>query len=149
MEVNIIPCLEDNYSYIIVDKKNKSACVIDPSESSPIINFLENNNIRLDYILNTHHHFDHVGGNTELKKKYNAKVVGFLNDQKRIPGIDIMIKDGEIWRGNNFEAKIIHIPGHTSGHICYYFYKEKNLFSGDTLFSFIFLFISLILFFKF
>ena len=135
MEINIIPCLEDNYSYIIVDKKNKSACVIDPSESSPIINFLENNNIRLDYILNTHHHFDHVGGNTELKKKYNAKVVGFLNDQKRIPGIDIMIKDGEIWRGNNFEAKIIHIPGHTSGHICYYFYKEKNLFSGDTLFS--------------
>ncbi len=135
MEVNIIPCLEDNYSYIIVDKKNKSACVIDPSESVPIINFIENNNLKLNYILNTHHHFDHIGGNDELKKKYKAKIIGFADDYKRIPGIDILLKDGEIWKENNFEAKIIHIPGHTSGHICYYFYKEKNLFSGDTLFS--------------
>ncbi|MAV62125.1 MAG: hydroxyacylglutathione hydrolase [Candidatus Pelagibacter sp.] len=135
MKVEIIPCLTDNYSYVIIDKNNKKTCVIDPSESEPIINFLEKNNLKLNWILNTHHHYDHVGGNSELKKKYNAKVVGFLDDYKRIPEIDILLKDGEIWKEDNFETKIIHIPGHTSGHICFYFYKEKNLFTGDTLFS--------------
>ena len=69
MIVEIIPCLIDNYSYIIIDKNNKKTCVIDPSESEPVINFLEKNNLKLNWILNTHHHYDHVGGNSELKKK--------------------------------------------------------------------------------
>ena len=135
MKIEIIPCLKDNYSYIIIDLKNKNTCVVDPSESKPIINFLEKNNLQLNYILNTHHHYDHVGGNTELKKKYKAKIVGFEGDCERIPEIDIMLKDGEIWKQDNFEAKVIHIPGHTLGHICFHFYNENNLFTGDTLFS--------------
>ena len=68
MIIKIIPCLQDNYSYLIIDDANNSACVIDPSESQPIINFLENKNIKLKYILNTHHHYDHIGGNKDLKK---------------------------------------------------------------------------------
>ena len=135
MKIEIIPCLKDNYSYIIIDIKNKNTCVVDPSESKPIINFLEKNNLQLNYILNTHHHYDHVGGNSELKKKYKAKIVGFEGDCERIPEIDILLKDGEIWKQDNFEAKVIHIPGHTLGHICFYFYNENNLFTGDTLFS--------------
>ena len=135
MKIEIIPCLKDNYSYVIIDLKNKNTCVVDPSESKPIINFLEKNNLQLNYILNTHHHYDHVGGNTDLKKKYKAKIVGFEGDCERIPEIDIMLKDGEIWKQDNFEAKVIHIPGHTLGHICFYFYNENNLFTGDTLFS--------------
>ena len=135
MKIEIIPCLKDNYSYIIIDPKNKNTCVVDPSESKPIINFLEKNNLQLNYILNTHHHYDHVGGNTELKKKYKAKIVGFEGDCERIPEIDIMLKDGEIWKQDNFETKVIHIPGHTLGHICFHFYNENNLFTGDTLFS--------------
>ena len=135
MKIEIIPCLKDNYSYVIIDLKNNKTCVVDPSESKPIINFLEKNNLQLNYILNTHHHYDHVGGNTELKKKYKAKIVGFKGDCERIPEIDIMLKDGEIWKQDNFEAKVIHIPGHTLGHICFYFYNENNLFTGDTLFS--------------
>ena len=71
MRVEVIPCLQDNYSYLIIDKSNNSACVVDPSEAKPIINFVEKENINLKYILNTHHHFDHVGGNKNLKKKYN------------------------------------------------------------------------------
>tara|TARA_B100000686_G_scaffold312246_1_gene356600 strand:- start:7 stop:768 length:762 start_codon:yes stop_codon:yes gene_type:complete len=135
MKIEIIPCLNDNYSYIIIDEKNKKTCVIDPSESKPIINFLKKKNLKLNYILNTHHHHDHVGGNIELKKKYKSKIIGFKKDNKRIPEIDILVKDNEIWKEDNFEAKIIHIPGHTLGHICFYFYKENNLFTGDTLFS--------------
>ncbi len=135
MLVEIIPCLQDNYSYIIIDQSNNSACVIDPSEALPIINFLEKKNIKLKYILNTHHHFDHVGGNEELKKKFKSTVVGFKGDSKRIPAIDIMLEDNQIWEAGNFVAKIIHIPGHTSGHICFHFFEEKLVFTGDTLFS--------------
>ena len=135
MKVEIIPCLKDNYSYILIDEKNKKTCVIDPSESKPIVNFLEKKNLECNYILNTHHHHDHVGGNLEIKKKYNSKILGFIEDAERIPGIDIKLSDENIWKEDNFEAKIMHIPGHTLGHICFYFYKDENLFTGDTLFS--------------
>ena len=125
MHIEIIPCLQDNYSYLIIDDSNNTACVIDPSESQPIIDFLDNKNIKLKYILNTHHHYDHIGGNKELKKRYKAEVVGYEGDKNRIPGIDICLKDQEIWKKNNFAAKIFHIPGHTLGHICFFFLRKK------------------------
>ena len=135
MNIEIIKCLKDNYSYLIIDEKTKSACVVDPSEAKPIINYIEKNKIYLKFILNTHHHYDHVGGNKDLKKKYNAKVIGFEGDKDRIPEVDICLKDRETWKNKNFEFKIFHIPGHTSGHICFNFFNEKLLFTGDTLFS--------------
>ena len=135
MRIEIISCLQDNYSYLIIDETNNNACVVDPGEAKPIINFLENKDIKLKYILNTHHHFDHIGGNKELKKKYKSIVIGYKNDAHRIPEIDILVEDGQIWKKDNFEAKIFHIPGHTSGHICFHFYKDNFLFTGDTLFS--------------
>ena len=135
MKIEIIKCLQDNYSYLIIDESNKNACVVDPSEAKPIIDYIEKNNIKLKYILNTHHHYDHVGGNTELKKKYGSNVVGFKDDKDRIPEIDILVEDGKTWKKENFEANIYHIPGHTSGHIAFHFFKEKKIFTGDTLFS--------------
>jgi hydroxyacylglutathione hydrolase len=135
MKIQIIPCLQDNYSYLLIDETNNTACVIDPSEADPIIKHLENNNIKLKFILNTHHHYDHVGGNKKLKEKYGASVVGYKGDKERIPEIDILLNDQETWMYKNFEAKIIYIPGHTLGHICFYFYKDESVFTGDTLFS--------------
>ena len=135
MKIKIIKCLQDNYAYIVIDKTNNLSIVIDPSESKPIIDYVEKNKLNLKFILNTHHHFDHVGGNKELKKKYNLKVIGFEGDKNRIPEIDIALRDREIWKSNNFETKIYHIPGHTSGHICYHFFNQNILFTGDTLFS--------------
>jgi hydroxyacylglutathione hydrolase len=135
MKVQIIPCLQDNYSYLIIDEKNNTACVIDPSEAHPIIKYLESHKIKLKFILNTHHHYDHVGGNQKLKTKYGASIVGYKGDKERIPGIDILVNDQETWVYENFEAKVIHVPGHTLGHICFYFYKEESVFTGDTLFS--------------
>ena len=78
MKVEIIKCLEDNFSYILINEANRNCCVVDPGEADPIINYLEKNKLNLKYILNTHHHHDHVGGNEELKKKFNAEVVGCL-----------------------------------------------------------------------
>ena len=78
MEVKIIPCLNDNYSYLILDKNKKNACVIDPSESKPIIEIIEKNELNLKYILNTHHHYDHVDGNKKLKKKYLGRLLSDL-----------------------------------------------------------------------
>ena len=135
MKVEIIKCLKDNFSYLLINEKNQNACVIDPSESGPIIDFVEKKNINLKFILNTHHHYDHVGGNNDLKKKYGSNIIGFKNDKNRIPEIDILVENNQTWIGDDFEAKIIHIPGHTSGHICFYFEKDKIVFTGDTLFS--------------
>jgi len=135
MKIQIIPCLQDNYSYLIIDEENNIACVVDPGEADPIIEYLENTQIKLKFILNTHHHYDHVGGNKILKEKYGASVVGYEGDKVRIPGIDILVNDQETWIYKNFEVKIIHIPGHTLGHICFYFYKDESVFTGDTLFS--------------
>jgi len=108
---------------------------VDPSEVGPVVSAVESNKVNLKYILNTHHHYDHVGGNLALKKKYNSIIIGYRADKDRIPGIDTLLEDNQIWKKDNFEAKILHVPGHTSGHISYYFFKEKKIFTGDTLFS--------------
>ena len=135
MKIEIIKCLQDNYSYLLIDETKSIGCVVDPGEAAPIIKYVESNNIELKYILNTHHHHDHVGGNLELKKRYNSKIVGFKEDKDRIPEIDVLVEDNQKWKGENFEAKIYHIPGHTSGHIAFHFFLEKIIFTGDTLFS--------------
>jgi len=135
MQITPIPCLTDNYAYVINDENSKVVGVVDPSEAQPIIKFLKKQNLKLNYILNTHHHFDHIGGNLELKKIYDSKIVGFNGDKHRIPGIDITLNDNEKWTFGNSVVKILHIPGHTLGHICFFFEKEKIAFTGDTLFS--------------
>ena len=133
-EILIIKCLNDNYAYIYLNDK-KEAFVVDPSEASPVIDTLEKNDLQLKYILNTHHHFDHIGGNYELKEKYNCKIVGSKKDRDRIPGIDIEISDGDYWSFKEHTAQIIEIPGHTSGHIAFFFKSLNAVFTGDTLFS--------------
>ena len=92
LNIIIVPCLNDNYSYVCYDEK-RDAFVVDPSEFKPVHDCLENNNLNLKFVLNTHHHFDHVGGNFELKQKYNCKVVGSKLDEYRIPEIDIFLND--------------------------------------------------------
>ena len=125
MLITPIPCLTDNYAYIISENYSKIVGVIDPSESTPIINFLKKENLKLNYILNTHHHYDHIGGNNKLNKLYNAKVVGFEGDKDRIPGIDIVLKDNEKWTFGKSLVKIMHITGHNSGHICFFLKRKK------------------------
>ena len=134
MKIEIIPCLNDNYSYLIFEKETNTVSIVDPSEFNSCDRIVQKYK-KLDYILNTHHHFDHVDGNLKQKKKYNSKVLGFDKDKERIPGIDIKLKDNQKFKIGDLEFKVIFVPGHTNGHIAFYFEKEKVLFSGDTLFS--------------
>ena len=135
MHLEIIPCLNDNYSYLIEDDQTNTVAIIDPSEFDPCDKKINQKYKKLDFILNTHHHFDHVGGNTELKKKYGSKILGFGQDKNRIPEIDVQLKDGQEFRIGGLNFRTIFIPGHTLGHIAFYFEKEKIVFTGDTLFS--------------
>ena len=135
MDIDIIPCLSDNYSYLIKDNQTNTVAIIDPSEFGPCNKKIDQKYKKLDFILNTHHHFDHIGGNEELKKKYSSKVLGFEKDKKRIPSIDVLLKDSQEFKIGNLKFKTILIPGHTLGHIAFYLEKEKVIFTGDTLFS--------------
>ncbi len=134
MKIEIISCLSDNYSYLIHDEKSNTIAIIDPSEFETCDKIIKKYN-KLDFILNTHHHADHVNGNLELKKKYNSKILGFSQDKKRIPGIDILLEENQKKKIGNLEFEVIFIPGHTKGHIAFFFSKEKIAFTGDTLFS--------------
>ena len=135
IEIIQIPLLSDNYSYIIRDKKTNITGCIDPSVAKDIVNLLQNKGIDLNFILNTHHHQDHVGGNQELKEMYNCKIIGCYDDQNRIPGIDIKLKDSEEFNIGESIFKVINTPGHTIGHISFYFKDQNFLFCGDTIFS--------------
>ena len=135
LNIDIVPCLQDNYSFVIHDTGTNTVAVVDPSEFEPINNFIEKKFKKIDYILNTHHHFDHTGGNLRLKKKYKTKIIGSKKDEKRIPGIDITLSDNENFKLGNIDFKTFLIPGHTIGHICFYSKNEKVIFTGDTLFS--------------
>lgn len=132
MRIVIIPLLTDNYGYVIHDRK--TAMVIDPSEAKPILSFLEHSGLNLTYILNTHHHDDHIGGNAELVQETKARLVAAKADAHRIPNIDIQVEEGPL-ELNELKFEVIHIPGHTSGHLAYYFPSLMSVFCGDTLFS--------------
>ena len=135
LNIDIVPCLQDNYSFVVHDTETNTVAVVDPSEFDPINNFIKKKIGKIDYILNTHHHFDHTDGNLDLQKKYKAKIIGSKKDEKRIPGIDIKLFNNENFRLGNIDFKIFFVPGHTSGHICFYSKNEKVIFTGDTLFS--------------
>jgi len=135
MNIEIISCLNDNYSYLIHDNQSNTVAIIDPSEFAPCDKIISKKYKKLDYILNTHHHYDHVGGNKELKKKYNSKILGFKSDEERIPNIDKLLEDNEEFNIGNIKFTTLFIPGHTAGHIAFYSKTEKVIFTGDTLFS--------------
>ena len=135
LNIDIVPCLQDNYSFVVHDTKTNIVAIVDPSEFEPINKFIEKKLKKVDYIFNTHHHFDHTGGNLDLQKKYKARIIGSKKDEKRIPGIDIKLSDNENFKLGSIDFKVFLIPGHTNGHICFYSKSEKIIFTGDTLFS--------------
>jgi len=136
LKTELIPVLTDNYIFLIQDEGSGETAVVDPAEAGPVLDRLNSfSSGRLDYILNTHHHFDHVGGNERLKVETGCRIVGPSYDAARIPGIGIEVSEGDSFKLGESEADVLFLPGHTRGHIAFWFRTANALFVGDTLFA--------------
>ncbi len=135
LDIVQIPVLNDNYVYLVRDAASESTAVVDPAVAAPVSEALSARGWTLTHILNTHHHGDHVGGNLELKAATGCTIVGPAADRDRIPGIDIAVADGDAYQFGTQAARVLDVPGHTRGHIAYYFADAGALFCGDTLFA--------------
>jgi hydroxyacylglutathione hydrolase len=137
LRVELIPCLSDNYAYLLYDQAEPGLCaVVDPSEPEPVRKALAaNGGLKLTHILNTHHHLDHTGGNVPLKEEFKAEVVGPAKDRERIPGIDVGVDESKSWQFGRYTARVLEIPAHTRAHIAFAFEDENIVFTGDTLFA--------------
>ena len=135
LEIELVPCLKDNYAYLVFDRTEGVCGVVDASEAEPVKRALESRGLKLTHILSTHHHNDHVGGNLALKQAFDVKVVGAAKDAARIPGIDIGVNEGETVSLGSHVARVLEIPAHTSQHIAFWFEGDRAVFTGDTLFA--------------
>ncbi len=135
LEIIRIPCFTDNYVWLLRERASGAVGVVDPADPGPVRAALTERGWRLTHILNTHHHADHVGGNLELKAAFACTIVGPRADRDRIPGIDVELGDGEDWALGEERAWVFDVPGHTRGHIAFWFADAKALFCGDTLFA--------------
>ncbi|MGH6719996.1 MAG: hydroxyacylglutathione hydrolase, partial [Alphaproteobacteria bacterium] len=135
VEIVQVPVLTDNYVYLVREAGAGVVGVVDPAVVDPVLAALEARGWCLTHILNTHHHGDHVGGNLALKAATGCTVVGPRADRARIPGIDVEVGDGDVYRFGEARAEVLDVPGHTRGHIAYWFAESEALFCGDTLFA--------------
>lgn len=141
MQIIRLPVLSDNYIFLLHDPQHNIAAVVDPAEAQPVLDELTKLKAELVAIFNTHHHGDHVGGNTQLMKKFpQVTVYGGAEDRGRIPGQQVFLQEGDRVEFGNRTANVLFVPGHTRAHIAYYFPPESprepgELFCGDTLFA--------------
>jgi hydroxyacylglutathione hydrolase len=135
LNVELIPCLTDNYAYLLYDPADRVCAVVDPSEPEPVRRALAGRGLKLTHILNTHHHFDHTGGNVPLKEEFGALIVGPEKDRERIPALDIGVSEAAPWQFGLHAVRILEIPAHTRAHVAFVFEDERIVFTGDTLFA--------------
>lgn len=135
LQIHQFPCLNDNYGYLVHEPSSGMTAAIDTPEVKPILAALAEKGWKLTHILNTHHHFDHAGGNAELKEKTGCMVIGPKGEEEVIPGIDRAVREDDIVELGAARARVIEVPGHTRGHIAYSFDDNHVAFVGDTLFA--------------
>jgi hydroxyacylglutathione hydrolase len=130
-----VPILKDNYAWLLRDTGTGATAIVDPAEPQPIIEALEKAGGRLDMILLTHHHGDHIAGTDEVRARFNCPVVGATADRHRLPKLDKAVAEGDTIKLGNAIGQVIETPGHTRGQINFFFPDGAVLLSGDTLFS--------------
>ena len=135
IDIHMFPCLQDNYGFLLHCRETGCTATIDTPEVASIEAALEERAWTLTHILNTHHHFDHAGGNEELKARHGVTVVGPGADEARIPGIDVGVGQDDVYKVGNIELQVFDVPGHTSGHIAFYAPAANAAFVGDTIFA--------------
>ncbi len=134
MKITIVEQLMDNYAYLITDGESGKAAIIDPAEADKVMKAVEREGLELVAILNTHHHWDHTGGNEDLvAAQPNLRVIGFAPDAERIPKITEPVDEGDTVEIEGLQGVVMSVPCHTTGHVAYRF--GDALFSGDTLFA--------------
>ncbi len=141
MDILRLPALTDNYIFLLYDADRAIAAAVDPAEPQPVLKELERLGATLTAIFNTHHHWDHIGGNEVLLNAFpQAVVYGGTEDRGRIPGQQVFLQAGDRVEWGDRVAEILFLPGHTRAHIAYYFPPMEHdgwgeLFCGDTLFA--------------
>ncbi len=135
LDIRIVPVLNDNYVYLLHDPETDACAAVDPAVAEPVLRALDSEGWNLTHILCTHHHMDHIGGNLEVKQTTGCAIVGAKADAARIPGIDIEVSEDDTIAIGNQSARVLEVPGHTSGHIAYWVEGSAALFCGDALFS--------------
>jgi hydroxyacylglutathione hydrolase len=134
-ETRLFLCLKDNYGVLVHDTESGATASIDAPEAAPIEAALKATGWKLTDILVTHHHADHTGGILALKEKYKCRVVAPSAEAETIPAVDQTVREGDKVTVGKLSANVIETPGHTNGHISYWFHADKLAFVGDTLFS--------------
>ena len=134
-DTHLFLCLKDNYGVLVHDPETGATAAIDAPESAPVEAALKATGWKLTDILVTHHHADHTDGIADLKKRYGCRVVAPRGEAQKIPLVDETVREGDTVKVGKLSANVIETPGHTLGHITYWFHGDKLAFAGDTLFS--------------
>ena len=133
--IEMFPCLNDNYGFLLHEPQAGLTAAIDTPDAAAVQNALQERGWRLTHIFNTHHHWDHVGGNLRLKETLNCEIIAPRREASNIPGADRMVDGGDEFSFGSLQVEVLHTPGHTLGHVVYHLPALQTLFVGDTLFS--------------
>ncbi|WP_142849463.1 hydroxyacylglutathione hydrolase [Telmatospirillum sp. J64-1] len=135
LEILCVPVLSDNYVWLLHEPESGATAAVDPAVAEPVLAAADSRGWTITHILSTHHHNDHTGGNLAIQKATGCTIVGASCDAARIPGIQVQLSEGDEFALGSETAQVMEVPGHTSGHIAYWFASSQALFCGDTLFA--------------
>lgn len=135
LQVIQIPVLRDNYIYMLHEPGQRAAAVVDPAAAEPVLQVLAERDLELKWVLNTHHHHDHTGGNLMLRQKTNCCIAGPAREADRIPALTHPLREHDVFEIFSDKTTVLDVSGHTAGHIACFFTQAMILFCGDALFS--------------